>query len=179
MLKLHLGAGKRDFGEGWFNVDIADFPHIHHKDITKLPFEDNSVDLIYSAHTIEYFDRQEIIPILQEWKRTLKPNGILRLAVPDFETMCMLYFSQMYPIENFLGPLYGKMDVGDKKIYHKTCYDFKSLSTLLMSIGMKNIRRYKWRNTEHAQFDDHSQAYLPHMDKVNGVCLSLNVECEK
>ena len=36
-----------------------------------------------------------------------------------------------------------------------------------------------WRETEHSQFDDHSQAYVPHMDKENGVLISLNVECNK
>ena len=36
-----------------------------------------------------------------------------------------------------------------------------------------NIRLYDWRDTEH------SQAYIPHMDKENGIFVSLNVECEK
>ena len=44
---------------------------------------------------------------------------------------------------------------------------------------MKNIFIYDWRKTEHAQFDDHSQAYLPHMDKKNGELISLNVESNK
>ena len=30
-----------------------------------------------------------------------------------------------------------------------------------------------------SDFDDHSQAYLPHMDKENGTSMSLNVECIK
>jgi len=50
---------------------------------------------------------------------------------------------------------------------------------LLKIIGMKKIRKYNWRQTEHANFDDHSQAYLPHMDKKDGVLMSLNVECIK
>ena len=35
------------------------------------------------------------------------------------------------------------------------------------------------RNVEHADVDDYSQAYVPHMDKTSGVPVSLNVECEK
>jgi len=27
--------------------------------------------------------------------------------------------------------------------------------------------------------DDHSQAYLPHMDKENGILISLNIEATK
>ena len=44
---------------------------------------------------------------------------------------------------------------------------------------MKEIKKYNWRKTEHSMFDDHSQAYLPHMDKENGILISLNVECVK
>lgn len=66
-----------------------------------------------------------------------------------------------------------------ENIYHKTIYDFDSLKKLLMSVGFKNVDRYDWRKTSHSKFDDHSQAYLPHMDKENGTLISLNVECVK
>jgi hypothetical protein len=36
-----------------------------------------------------------------------------------------------------------------------------------------------WRETEHAHVDDFSQAYIPHMDKENGILISLNIECDK
>ena len=64
-------------------------------------------------------------------------------------------------------------------IYHKTTYDFRSLASLLGSLDFCNIQYYDWRETEHAEFDDHSQAYIPHMDKQSGVLVSLNVECLK
>ena len=67
----------------------------------------------------------------------------------------------------------------DKVIYHKTTYDFHSLKMLLEKLGMKNIKRYDWRDVDHSIFDDHSQAYIPHMDKDNGTLISLNVECMK
>ena len=64
-------------------------------------------------------------------------------------------------------------------IYHKTCYDFLSMSTLLEQCGFKNVIRYDWRETEHSHIDDHSQAYFPHMDKQHGTLVSLNVEAVK
>jgi hypothetical protein len=64
-------------------------------------------------------------------------------------------------------------------IYHKTVYDFKDLKELLEEVGFRNIKKYDWRETEHSEFDDHSQAYIPHMDKENGTLISLNVECLK
>ena len=116
---------------------------------------------------------------MKEWKRVLKKDGILRIAVPDFQSMSKLYSLGEIELINILGPLYGKMTMADKKIYHKTVYDFKTLENTLKCVGFYDIMRYDWRNTEHSYYDDHSQAYLPHMDKENGTLISLNVECKK
>jgi len=43
----------------------------------------------------------------------------------------------------------------------------------------KAAQQPDWEKTEHAIYDDHSQAYLPHMDKKNGTLISLNMECIK
>ena len=179
MIKINMGCGWRAFGEGWTHIDGGDYPHLDSKDIFNLPYEDNSVDLVYASHVIEYFDRDEVRNVLNEWIRVLKPKGILRLAVPDFEVMVGLYFDKQCSLDKFLGPLYGKMSMGDETIYHRTTYDFKSLKSLLKSLDMKNIIEYDWEETEHLDLDDHSQAYIPHMDKENGTLISLNVECIK
>jgi predicted SAM-dependent methyltransferase len=179
MKKLHLGCGWRDFGPDWVHIDGGDYSHLNYKDITLLPFEDNSIDLIYSSHVLEYFNREEVIPILKEWNRVLKPNSVLRIAVPNFEVICQLYLNNNIPVEKFLGPIYGRMSMGDNIIYHKTIYDFKSLKNLVESYGFKNTKKYNWRETEHHMFDDHSQAYLPHMDKEHGTLISLNIETIK
>tara|TARA_Y100001938_G_scaffold133132_1_gene192182 strand:+ start:2173 stop:2736 length:564 start_codon:yes stop_codon:yes gene_type:complete len=183
-MKLHLGCGWRNFGGDWIHIDGGDYEHLDHNDITKLPYEDETVDLIYASHVLEYFDREEAIDVLTEWTRVLKKGGVLRIAVPDFESMAIMYVMGKNTLDNtklssFLGPLYGKMQMGDDIIYHKTVYDFEELSTLLSSAGIQNIARYDWRDTEHCDFDDHSQAYIPHMDKDNGTLISLNVEGTK
>jgi predicted SAM-dependent methyltransferase len=178
-VKLHLGCGKRDFGPEWTHVDGNDFPHVRHHDLTRLPCADGAAEVAYSSHVIEYFDREEVVPLLEEWRRALRPGGALYLAVPDFEAMARLYAAGTYPLVRFLGPLYGKIRLKDGWAYHKTVYDFASLGELLASLGFRNIARYDWRTTGFARFDDHSQAYLPHMDKENGTLISLNVRCEK
>lgn len=168
MVKLHLGCGKRDFGPTWVHIDKADFPHIKYKDVTKLPFETGTVDVIYACHLIAYFDREEIIPILKEWKRVLIPGGVLRLATPDFRAMAKMYLRENCSnLNQFLGPLYGKMD----GIYHKTTYDLYSLIELLASVGFKDIRKYDRFKTDHARHDDHSAAM------IDGNLISLNIQC--
>lgn len=181
-MKINMGCGWRDFGKGWIHIDGGNYDHLDYTDITKLEFKDNTIDLIYASHLIEYFDREEVIPLLQEWYRALKPNGTLRIAVPDFYKMVQLYYNEAphYKLEEFLGPLYGKMDMGDEKIYHKTTYDEESLTSVLNNIGFKNIKRYNWEDySVHVENDDHSQAYKPNMDKENGTLISLNIEATK
>lgn len=179
MIKLHLGCGWRDFGSEWIHIDGGDYPHLNYKDITILPFEDNTVDLIYASHVLEYFDREEVVKIINEWNRVLKPGGVLRIAVPNFEVICELYLNKNIPLEKFLGPMYGKMKMENETIYHRTIYDFISLKTLMESNGFEETKKYDWRETEHNMFDDHSQAYIPHMDKENGTLISLNLESTK
>jgi hypothetical protein len=86
-------------------------------------------------------------------------------------------------LDKILGPLYGRMQIdtqnGSKILYHKTVYDFKSLQDLLEKNGFRNIQRYNWEDTIHKDYDDHSQAYYPHMDKKHGILISLNVEAIK
>jgi len=45
--------------------------------------------------------------------------------------------------------------------------------------GFAEARRRDWRRTEHAEVDDYSQAYLPHLDRENGQLMSLNLEAVK
>ena len=97
MIKINMGCGWRDFGKDWIHIDGGDYPHLDSKDIFNLPYEDNSVDLIYASHVIEYFNREEVKDVLNEWIRVLKPNGKLRLAVPDFEVIVGLYFNLVTP----------------------------------------------------------------------------------
>jgi len=179
-MKLHLGCGWRNFGEGWVHIDAGSYDHLDYQSIVDLSqFEDNSVDLIYASHVVEYFDRQEFSEVLVEWRRVLKEGSMLRLAVPDFDALSHLYLSGQVQLENVLGPLYGKMSMGDKTIYHKTVYDFKSMQGFLETNGFHEVKKYDWQKTDHAHFDDHSQAYFPHMEKDTGVLTSLNIECIK
>lgn len=55
----------------------------------------------------------------------------------------------------------------------------KAVNTSWIGAGFKDVRRYDWRQTEHKDYDDFSQAYIPHMDKENGLLISLNIEATK
>ena len=177
-MKLNIGCGKRNFGEDWIHIDGSYYDHIHSHDIVNLPFEKNTVDIIYASHVFEYFDREQTNDVLNKWKTVLKPSGILRLAVPNFEVYTELYFKKEITLDQCLGPLYGKWKMTENEtIYHKTTYDFVSLKNILENNGFKNVKLWNWKEVEHGSIDDYSQSYIPHMDKENGTLMSLNVEC--
>ena len=108
----------------------------------------------------------------------MKRKATLRVCVPNFDSLLKVY-DDTNDLDTIIGPLYGRMFADDKLIYHKTVYNFKKISRLLSDIGFKHIKEYDWRDTDHADYDDHSQAYFPHMDKKNGILVSLNIECKK
>ena len=175
-MKLHLGCGKR-YIPGFVHVDVIPFDHIDLvtsvDDLTTIG--DNSADLIYSCHVLEHFHRRKVSSVLSEWRRILKPNGILRLSVPDFDALVTIYQSTK-SLGVIIGPLFGRQDY----LYniHYNVFDYDSLRELLESVGFRNVRRYNWKTTEHSKVDDYSQAYYPYKDQ-NGTLISLNVECDK
>jgi len=176
-IKLHLGCGEINM-PGYINIDGRRLKNV---DLVQRVdnlnnFKDNSTDVIYACHVLEHFKRKEIKSVLNEWYRVLDKNGILRISVPGFEEMIKIY-KKYGDLELILGPLVGGQTYGYN--FHNMVFDFKLLKKHLINVGFKKVERYEWRTTEHVQIDDYSQAYIPHMDKLNGLPLSLNVEAIK
>ena len=160
------------------HVDSVSFPHIDHvQDIRTLPqFKDRSVELIYACQVLTYFDRDEVMTVLAEWRRVLSPGGVLRLSVINFDTIVRLYRAGL-PLEWFLGWLYGKWTDGRGGfVYERTTYDQPSMTKVLANAGFDHIELWDWRTTEHADVDDYSQAYFPHMEKERGILVNLNIQ---
>lgn len=69
-------------------------------DLSKgIPFDSNSVDAVYHSHMLEHLDRDVAIQFLKEVKRVLKPGGIHRIVVPDFEKACRRYIRHIASCE--------------------------------------------------------------------------------
>ncbi len=64
-----------------------------------IPFDSNSVDVVYHSHMLEHLDRCGAEKFLFEVKRVLKPGGIHRIVVPDLEKSCMAYISHISACE--------------------------------------------------------------------------------
>src|SRR5262249_48308060 len=64
-----------------------------------IPFPDNSVDVVYHCHFLPHLDRQDALSFFSEVKRVLKPGGIQRIVVPDFEILCRQYLKNLEDCE--------------------------------------------------------------------------------
>lgn len=178
-MKLHLGCGPRLI-PGFVHIDAQPAPHVDIVGpVERLPMEDNSVSLIYASHVLEHFSRKAYKDVLREWFRVLRPGGILRLAVPDFAACAAIYYED--GLADGLSGLVGLIIGGQRNEhdFHKMIFDEAFLRRNLLDIGFKEVRRWDWRYTEHADIDDFSQAYIPHLSKEDGKLMSLNLEAVK
>ena len=175
--RLHLGCGGRHI-PGFFHIDALSYSHVDHVGpVDRLPFiSDGSVEMIYASHVLEHFSRTEYLSVLHEWRRVIKPGGILRLSVPDFAACAAMYTEGK--LEGGLNDIIGLVVGGqrDQYDYHKMIFDQPSLTKTLHAVGFSSVRCWDWRQTEYAHIDDYSQAYLPHMEKDAGKLMSLNLE---
>ena len=71
-------------------------PNIMAHDLSRgIPFPDNSVDVIFHSNMLEHLDREVAPKFLAEAFRVLKPGGIHRIVVPDFEQDCAKYLAHI------------------------------------------------------------------------------------
>ena len=138
-------------------------------------FNEDSVQQIYICHVLEHINRNQILNLILEWNRVLQKNGILRIAVPDFEKVLKIYQK-----DNDMSQIIGFLNGGqtDQYDFHFLNFDFEILNDLLKACGFDNVERY-----DAFEFlgdkDDYSKCYLPHMDFENGELMSLNIVCNK
>lgn len=96
MRLLNLGCGSR-FHKDWINIDfVSNTEHvIAHNLLNGIPFENNSMDTVYHSHVLEHFSKKDGFAFIEECYRVLKTNGVIRIAVPDLETIAKEYLKNL------------------------------------------------------------------------------------
>jgi predicted SAM-dependent methyltransferase len=144
------------------------------------------VDIIYSSHMLEHIRRDQAAFILRECHRVIKPDGIVRLVVPDLEVLVRAYLDRDRAILHSKLPTVGDafieglgfteatdnpapfitrvmrramgMDGG-----HRWLYDAESLLHLLREAGFQSARRVPFgegASAEAASMDTRSAFHL-------------------
>ena len=91
---LNVGGGQfvrddwrvLDYYSDWYDYDevFIDF-NVDLESLERWPIETNSVDLIFTGHTLEHLSDPAITQTLEECGRVLAPEGGLRINVPDID----------------------------------------------------------------------------------------------
>ena len=93
---LNLGCGRR-YHSDWTNVDFKSTGEgvIAHNLNQNIPFQDESFDVVYHSHLLEHFSRSNAEIFLKECYRVLRPQGVLRVVVPDLEQIARTYLTAL------------------------------------------------------------------------------------
>ena len=137
-IRLNLGCGERLL-PGYVNWDRKTGQEAY-----PLPLPAGSVDEVRASHILEHFPQGQTADVLREWVRVLKPGGVLRIAVPDFDWIVNEYQASKsqengshYPLMGFL--FGGQVDDDD---YHFNCFDYGGLALAFETFGLTDIGRW-------------------------------------
>ena len=116
---------------------------------TKIPLLDNSVITLYSSHMFEHLSRDGGVRFLQEVKRVLVSDGIVRIVIPDLEKAISRYNKEKNAdefMENILvsaPPISSLIDkvrlIFSGYRHHQWMFDGDSLAKLMKSQGFRNV----------------------------------------
>ncbi len=152
MKKLNLGCGDKIL-PGYINVDVAASRRGLKPDVLcdlhqLAPFENDSVDEILSVHVVEHFWRWEVVGILREWVRVLKPGGTMFLECPNLLAAC---HELLQNPDIATGPgqegqrtmwvFYGDPAWQDPLMIHRWGYSPRSLAQVMHEAGLVNLRQ--------------------------------------
>lgn len=133
-VKLNLGAGSNEL-EGYDNS----FDRDNGKEAYPLDVPDASVDEIRASHLFEHFSHREAQAVMADWVRALKPGGLLKIAVPDFEYIAEGFLARrMEPWQSYLSGAQS-----DDNDYHKAQYDHNGLGRLMRDAGLVGVHKWK------------------------------------
>jgi predicted SAM-dependent methyltransferase len=89
--KLQLGSGPRPV-PGFLNIDVTSSDLDVDLASGRLPFPDASFVVAVSQHVIEHLElHSELLPLLRDVHRVLKPGGEFWVSCPDMKTACRFY----------------------------------------------------------------------------------------
>lgn len=137
-VRLHLGCGAVDL-PGFINIDAEPYPHVHLlRDIRSADlWPAGAADLIYASHVLEHVPWASVPAVLARWRAILKPGGVLRLSVPDFDAL-LDYYRETRDLAWITPPLMGGQS--NEHDFHHAVFTAVSLEAHLRDAGFSEIR---------------------------------------
>ena len=121
MQYLNLGCGDR-YHPDWTNINFISTGEgvIAHNLKQGIPFPDESFDVVYHSHVLEHFSKKEAEPFIKECYRVLRPQGVLRVVVPDLEEIVRMYLHSLDKVSDGLSEWADNYDWMLLEMYDQT-----------------------------------------------------------
>jgi len=166
-LNLACGPNRK---EGWINIDPAVGVDLRFDRRERLPFQDDSVEVIYSEHFFEHLNypsladsngfaglelsgnRSEVLFFLREPYRVLLPGGLFSVGIPDAERALIAYANRNEPKFEIAQRMHWQPDWCDTLMHqinylfrqgheHKYAYDCETLARILGGADFVKVSR--------------------------------------
>jgi len=168
-LMVNVGSGiffrrhwkNLDFPSEWyrFGKGMIDYEY----DLTsgeKFPFENDTVYIFYSSHTMEHMQQKYCQHIFNEMFRCLKKGGGIRITNPDFELGYKAYGSKnMDFFKKYIGST-----IDEKFLYFFATYYTRATSEKLKKILDEFKENYKTMSKE--EFADYYTSKIPSSNQI-------------
>jgi predicted SAM-dependent methyltransferase len=172
--RLQVGCGEHP-AAGWINNDCR---YVEGVDLCcdirdGLALADRSIDYAVAIHVLQDLPWQDIPVALLELRRVLKPEGMLRLALPDLDRAIAAY--QRGDVDYFYVPDKDALSIGAKLVTQITWYG--SVRTPFnFDFAREMLRRGGFRNVQRCAFGQTSGPYADIVSLDNRERESLFVE---
>lgn len=138
-LRLNLGAGHKHI-DGYLSVDLCDDPAPDiRSDVRKLEIPDGVADEVMAIHLFEHLYRWDARDALIEWRRVLKPGGMLVLEMPDLLKCCRNVLAGLADRQGIWG-LFGDPSYREPLMVHKWGWCADEIKRELREAGFEKVR---------------------------------------
>jgi len=144
---LHVGCGPR-IAKGFENLDFYTLspqalrlPIRRHDLRYPLPYPDASFKGAFTEHVMEHLFSHEVVAVMSEFRRVLKPGGVLRVTVPDLGKYIRFYSGASSP-----GEFQRHYRSGCEALWaltqcwgHVSCWDAETMIRVLQQVGFTSV----------------------------------------
>jgi SAM-dependent methyltransferase len=156
--RLNCGAGMAPM-RGYINLDVMYMDEANIRPLSKfdvvlavgmafpLAWPDSHFEEVRASHILEHYPHGgcntanvHCSQVLREWVRVLRPEGILKVAVPDYRKIATWYLEGRDD-PKLMFYLFGSQ--ADEFDYHYNAFDEEGLTAAFAELGLTDIKRWE------------------------------------
>ncbi|HXT82336.1 MAG TPA: methyltransferase domain-containing protein [Acetobacteraceae bacterium] len=132
--------------------------HVKHGTARRLRVPAATLDGFYASHVLEHMSRADCLSLLERVRLWLKPNGLVRIVLPDLHLLADQYASGTIDADHFVTKMHTAIDgmgawqVASSHAFHRWMYDPSSFTRIMVSLGFRDVQVCKAAESALAEF---------------------------